>query len=83
MKIVLDMTAREGEDIYGFVSLQDVDRNVIKELVRGQVVDSMIDFIAYWNTAANDSQIFTRYECYQVDASFEGIEKRWRNCKNS
>ena len=55
MKIVLDMTAREGEDIYGFVSLQDVDRNVIKELVRGQVVDSMIDFIAYWNTAANDS----------------------------
>ena len=75
MKIVLDMTAREGEDIYGFVSLQDVDRNVIKELVRGQVVDSMIDFIAYWNTAANDSQIFTRYECYQVDASFEGKKK--------
>ena len=41
----------------------------------GQVVDSMIDFIAYWNTAANDSQIFTRYECYQVDASFEGKKK--------
>ncbi|MCH5266809.1 MAG: response regulator [Lachnospiraceae bacterium] len=73
MKTTVEMTAREGEDIIGLIACQDVDREVLGDNLQTSVVNSLVDFVAYVNIDADDSQVYAENPEYQVEEAFTGM----------
>ena len=74
MKTIVEMTAREGEDIFGLVASQDVDRQVLGDHLQSRAVNSLVDFAMYLNVDADDSQIYAEKPEYQVSEAFSGMD---------
>lgn len=74
MKTVVDMMERENGDVFGLISVQDVDRQILGGLVQSRVVNSLVDFVAYLNMDAEDSQVYAENSEYQVDESYAGAD---------
>lgn len=59
VKTSVDMFCHNNGDIMGLVIVKDVDRQVITDLVRSQLIDDAMDFVAYENTDSGDCQVLS------------------------
>lgn len=59
VKTSVDMFQHSNGNIMGLVIVKDVDRQVITDLVRSQLIDDVMDFVAYENIDSGDCQILS------------------------
>lgn len=70
MKAVVDMTGRDDKGVFGLISIQDVDRQVVGREVQGQVANTLVDFSAYYNVDARDGEVFAKNPEFEVEGVY-------------